>query len=91
MKRILLVTVDLVGPSAQHQSLFDVLKKQGRWWHYMKSTWLIYTDKSPDEIVENLKPYLGRVRVLVVPFSKPYQGILPKDAWEWIHQRERGE
>lgn len=89
MKKILLVTLDLTSPSLDRQKLFDVLKKQGTWWHYMKPTWLLYTDKTPDQIVDNLKPYIsGHGRLLVVPLERPFQGLLPEDAWEWIHKRE---
>ncbi len=89
MKKILIVTLDITSPSLDRQKLFDVLKKQGRWWHYMKPTWLIYTDKSPDEIADNLKPYIqGHGRLLIVPLTRPFQGFLPKAAWEWIHERE---
>jgi hypothetical protein len=92
MKKILLVTLDITSPSLDRQKLFDTLKKQGRWWHYMKPTWLVYTDKSPEEVVNNLKPYMqGRGRLLVTPLSRPYQGLLPKDAWEWIHKIEQEE
>jgi len=90
MKKMLLVTFDL-GASQDTKALFDAVKKQGRWWHYMKPTWLIYTDKSPDQIVDNLKPYIaGNGRLLVTELGN-YQGLLPKEAWEWIHNRERGE
>ena len=89
MKKILLVTLDITRPSVNRQALFDTLKKQGRWWHYMKPTWLIFTNKSPDEVVENLRPHIEkRGRLLVVPFARPYQGYLPKDAWNWIHKCE---
>ncbi len=91
MKRILLVTLDLrtVGTN---RALFDAIKEQGNWWHYMKPTWLIYTEKSPDEIVEALKPHIqGRGRLLVVELKRPYQGYLPKDAWDWIRKRVDAE
>ena len=91
MKQILLVTLDLRSiSSADSEELFGALRKQGPWWHYMKPTWLIYTDKTPEEVVDNLKPYVqGHGRLLVAPLTRPFQGILPKDAWDWIHRREQ--
>jgi hypothetical protein len=92
MKKILLVTLDLSGSSENNKRVFEALKKQGRWWHYMKPTWLIYTDKTPDQIVDNIKPYVaGHGRMLVTELTKPRQGLLPKDAWDWIHKRENGD
>jgi hypothetical protein len=85
---ILLVTFDLTGPSGAYRGLFEALKKQGRWWHYMKPTWLIYTDKTPNEVVDALRPHIkGRGRMLVTKLRRPYQGLLPNDAWEWIRRR----
>ena len=88
MRKILLVSLDLSGHSRSYTSLFDALKKQGTWWHYMKSTWLIYTDKTPNDVTDALKPHMfGRGRLLVSYLQKPYQGLLPKEAWEWIRNR----
>jgi hypothetical protein len=87
MKHILLVTLDLrtVG---SNKALFDAIKAQGVWWHYMRPTWLIYTSKSPNEVVEALRPYIqGHGRMLVAQLQRPYQGHLPKEAWEWIRKR----
>jgi len=92
MKKILLVTLDLSSSSQSNQKIFDALKKQGRWCHYMKPTWLIYTDKSPEQVVDNLKPHVsGHGRLLVSELGGSYQGLLPKEAWAWIHKRELGE
>lgn len=86
--RILLVTLD-ASPFV-NKALYDALKKQGSWWHYMKPTWLIYTDKTPDEVVNALKPYMSRGRLLVTPLTRPYQGLLPRDAWDWIKKHMDG-
>jgi hypothetical protein len=84
--RILLVTLDLKAGISD--ALFDALKNQGSWWHYMKPTWLLYTDKTPDEVVDALKPHMeGHGRLLVVPLTRPYQGLLPDKAWKWIRER----
>jgi hypothetical protein len=92
MKQIMLVTLDITDPSNDNEELFDTLKNQGSWWHYMKWTWLIYTDKTPEEIVDNLTPYVkGHGRMLVAPLTGSYQGILPKKAWDWIHRKENDE
>ncbi|MBM3528473.1 MAG: hypothetical protein FJX62_10300 [Alphaproteobacteria bacterium] len=92
MKRILLVVVDLSRSVGDTKALFEAIKEQGRWWHYMKPMWLIYTDKTPNEVVEALKPHIqGRGRLMVTYLNRPYQGLLPKDAWEWIRKRVDAE
>ena len=88
MSRLLLVSLDLTGPSGSYDELFGAIKAQGTWWHYLKSTWIIDTENTPEEVVDALRPHMaGRGRMLVVPVVRPYQGLLPKAAWEWIRER----
>jgi hypothetical protein len=90
MKQIMLVTLDLTDTSQDYVELFDALKRQGSWSHYMKPTWLIHTDKTAEEIVDNLSPYIkGHGRMLVAPLTGAYQGILPQKAWDWIQRKEK--
>ena len=82
---ILLVTYDLKGPAGSYADLFDELKSQQSWCHYMASTWLVQTDLDADALVDQLRRYFkGGDRLLVVPLQPGYQGLLPKKAWNWI-------
>ena len=92
--RILLITLDLAvtagaGASApEPDKVFETIKSQGQWWHYLKSTWLVYTSKTVQEVAEALRPHVSaRGLVLVTELRRPYQGWLPKEAWEWINTR----
>jgi len=85
---ILIVTLDLRGPATAYDPLYQALKGQGRWWHYMRWTWLVDTQRTPDEVVDALKPHVqSNDRVLVSPLVRPYQGLLTKEAWDWIRAR----
>lgn len=82
---ILLVTYGLKGPSTQYGAFYDALKKEQSWWHYLPSTWLIATRKSPKELFHELQPHLGEGdHLLVVRFSEDHWGWLPRKAWDWI-------
>jgi hypothetical protein len=86
---ILLVSYDLKGAAGSYQGLIDVLKGEQSWWRYMKSPWLVATNDSPEELYDKLKPFLrAGDRILVVQFQRPYQGWLPRKAWDWIHKYE---
>ena len=88
MKKILLITIDIRVPSADATALYEAIKAYGGWWHYLKSTWLLHTDKTPHQIVEELTPHIkGKGRMFVLEVHRPYQGLLTKDAWEWINSR----
>ncbi len=83
---ILVVNLDLHGAATAYDPLYEALKKQGGWWHYMRWTWLLDTQHTPDEIVEALKPFLVMTddRMLVLPLTRPYQGLLKEGEWKWI-------
>jgi hypothetical protein len=84
---ILMVSYDLKGPAGSYKPLFEFLQKQGPWWHYLKSTWLISTEKTPDQLNMELKPYMQKPDlILITRLGPPYQGWLPKDAWDWINK-----
>lgn len=86
---ILLVTYDLKGPASNYKRLFEVLQSHEKWSHYLASTWLLKTDKTPDQLIAELNPLVVRGdRVLVIRIDTGVRanGRMPKDAWEWINQ-----
>lgn len=89
---ILVVTYDLKGLDKSYSDFYDTLKKQGGWWHYLKSTWLLSTDKNPQQVFEELRPHLyleSGDRIFIASIEDNYYGWLPKDAWEWINKHKK--
>jgi len=83
--RVLLVTYDLKTPGRDYAPFFKALQEQGKWWHYISSTWLIVTSKTPVEVYNAICPNLSMQDfILITPMAKTYWGFLPKDAWDWI-------
>jgi hypothetical protein len=83
---VLLITYDLKTKGKVYTPFYDALRAQGQWWHYLTTTWLIQTEKSPDQVYVALAPHLSTLDwILVVPVSKPAFGYLPKEAWDWIN------
>lgn len=84
---ILIITYDLKTPKDYHD-FFEAIKaqgEQGKWWHYMTSTWLLSTNKTPKEVAEAIQPKMDTQDLLFVCQLAPqYQGWLPKAAWDWI-------
>jgi len=84
-KQVLLVTYDLKTQGKIYTPFYEALKQQGQWWHYIASTWLIATTKTPQEVYAAVAPHLTVSDfILVVPIKRPYYGFLPKDAWDWM-------
>ena len=85
--RVLLVTYDLKTAGKNYAPFYEALKNQGTWWHYLSSTWLIKTTKTHIEVYNAIAPHITiRDHVLIVPITRPYWGLLPKDAWDWINK-----
>ena len=86
---ILLLTIDIMKPAEiEYSALHATIKAQGIWWHYLRPTWLISTTKSVQEVADAINPLLrgGKGRALIVELHRPYQGLLPKVAWDWIQK-----
>ena len=82
---ILIVTYDLRSPKDYHE-FYEAVKLQGKWWHYMASTWLLSTTKTPQEVVDAIFPHMDPQDLLFVcELTNKYQGRLPKVAWDWIN------
>ena len=84
---ILLVALDLKQAATSYTELYDALKAKESWWHYMRTTWLVATEDTPQDIVDEIKPFLqSGDRALVTRLTNPYQGWLPTKAWDWIRR-----
>jgi hypothetical protein len=90
---ILIVSYDLKAVR-DYTPFYEMLKKQGTSWsHYLSSTWLLATTRTPREVVEAVKPYMGpNDFILVGQFSTAgYFGWLPHEAWEWLKAQSQPE
>jgi len=82
---ILIVTYDL-KTRRDYGPLYAALQRQGSWWHYLTSTWLISTSNNPQQVFEAIHPFMDpQDFVFVAELGNQYQGWLPKEAWEWIN------
>lgn len=79
------VSYDLNKAGQNYSDLYEELKKSPSWWHYLDSTWLIYTAETADQLSERLRKNLdNNDNLLVIKVVRSYAGWLPKKAWEWI-------
>ena len=86
---ILFVSYDLKS-ARDYTPFYEALKQQGSWWHYLASTWLISTDKSPTQVAEAVRPFMDSPDfLLVAEMGKLHQGYLPKSAWDWIEEHQK--
>jgi len=87
MSKVFVVSYDLNKPGQDYKGLFDELKRSPNWWHYLDSTWLIYTTESVQKVFDRLAPHVDKNdRILIIRAMNDYQGWLSEEAWQWIRQ-----
>ena len=85
--KVFSVSYDLNKTGQNYSELYEELKKSTSWWHYLDSTWLIYTHESASQLSERLLKHLDKNdRLLVIRVTNDYAGWLTQEAWNWIRQ-----
>ncbi len=82
------ISYDLKTPGRDYTGLYEAIKQIGDWWHYLDSTWLVYSQANAEAIFKHLSPHIDKNDfVLITVIGKDYNGWLPQEAWDWIKQR----
>lgn len=86
---VLLIGYDLKKPIQNYEALFEAIKAYGTWWHHLDSTWLIETNSSPQEVLQNLQQHLdANDELLVIQVSKSWWAAgFQQRAYDWLKQR----
>jgi len=61
-----IISYDLNSPGQDYNSLFEVIKSFGNWWHCLDSTWAIETPSSAEQILDRLSQELDANDALLV-------------------------
>lgn len=87
MSKVYAVSYDLNKSGQDYKGLHEELKKSNSWWHFLDSTWLIYTSETADQLYARIGSYIDKNDyALVIEVKKNYQGWLPEAAWKWIRE-----
>lgn len=76
-------------PDAIHET---IIKMEGvtNWWHYISNVYIIATTKDEKFIADNIISKHPGLNFLVVDVNlEKYNGVLPKNAWEWINKKTK--
>ena len=75
--------------NADYSKLYEKIKSYGSWMHYIDSDWIISVTQQTkaEDIFAGLQPYINSQKdyILVIEVKNNYQGLLPKDAWDWMN------
>ncbi len=84
------VSYDLNTPGQKYNDLHEELKSSPSWWHYLTSTWLIYTNESSQQLSDRLRAHLDdNDNLMVIRVTADYAGLLPEEAWKWMREHIR--
>lgn len=90
MLKAYMITYDLNNPGQHYTEIINIIKNQlsnGIWCSFWKSSFLIKSDKTPNQMLELLKPYLDNDdRFFIVEIVNNKQGWLEKDEWDFINR-----
>lgn len=85
-----MITYDLNSKGQKYEQVIETIKESSlnnSWCSFWKSSWLIKSNLSPNEIVNKLEPYLdGNDRLLVVEVKNNMQGWLAEEDWKYIRE-----
>jgi len=83
--KVYAISYDLKSPDRDYTPLYDAIKNNYQWWHYLESTWLVATSETAQQIYGRLVKTITQAdRLIIIKVTKEYYGWLPADAWKWI-------
>lgn len=81
------ISYDLNQPGQRYDDLINEIKRSPGYLACLKSTWLISTTETAEQVFQRLSPHLDKNdTILVIEVVKNYQGWLSKEKWDWINK-----
>ena len=86
---VFMITYDLNNSGKNYEDVIKAIKEAstGAWCTYWKSTYLIKSNLTANQVSEKITPFLDNDdRMIVVQAQKSYQGWLSEKEWEYIRE-----
>ncbi|HBC2029006.1 TPA: hypothetical protein I9Z65_000521 [Clostridium perfringens] len=84
-----MITYDLNSKGQKYDEVIKAIKDSstGAWCTYWKSSYLIKSYLTPDQILDKIKPHLdGNDTLIIIEVKNNYQGWLSKKQWQYIKE-----
>ena len=80
------ITYHLRNTWDDYSQFYEALKTNyPEYQHALEETWFIKTDDEPQQILDNIKPYLkSNDTIFVVEITDNYVGWMQKAVWKWL-------
>ncbi len=89
MKKPYFITYDLNSPGQKYDDVIKTIEEKcaRAWCKFWKSSYLITSDLTPDEMIDKIKPYLdGNDSMLIIEVINSKAGWLTQKQWDWINE-----
>lgn len=87
MNKAYIISYHIKSDPTNYLPLFEHIKNNYSWWHYLDNTWIIISKDTAKVIYDKLSPFLDAdINILIFELGKDRQGWLPKKAWNWIKE-----
>ena len=86
---VYMITYDLNEPGQDYDGVISAIKESssGKWCSYWKSSYLIQSNLTANEIISKIQPHLTHNdKLIVIQVTSHYQGWLGKEQWDYISQ-----
>ena len=84
---VYLITYDLKKSGKDYKGLYNAIKGNEKWWHYLENAWLIATEESPASVQSSLLPHIDdNDNLLIIQVKRNYSGWLQQKAWDWMNE-----
>lgn len=86
---VYMITYDLNSPNQNYEDVIQAIKdaSTGVWCTYWKSSFLIKSNLTVQQVSERITPYLdSNDRLLVIEVKQNYQGWLSEKQWKYIRE-----
>ena len=85
---MLLITYEIFDKTRDATALNEAIKSLGAWWHHLGAIWLVDSNKTPNEAYNSLVEHLYKSdHILIIEVKNSYKGWLPKEAWNWLYEK----
>ena len=64
--RVYSVNYDLNRPGQNYAGLISELENSPNWWHFLKSSWLIATFETPEQLWDRISPHIDKSDTVLI-------------------------
>jgi len=91
MNYLIIFDQEIIGTysPADIHGVFTKIPGSTNWWHYISNTYIVTTNQTSAIISDHIYKILPLLKFLVVKIVlDDSNGVLQKDAWEWINKNK---